>query len=233
MAIRRIYTLGLAVALFVSLVWAALAQSKRDTPFVKVATAKDDAIRDLARLLAAHEVYKLHWTTLEASREFRPVIDQLSHDLLDEQFTHRWKVRVLPVSKANDLAADLDEFEKQAVIALHAGQDESWQVEGDGVVRLAKAVRAKTSCLACHQARQEVDGPKYITENETIGIVMLKTFPHDAAREEEAAKELKTGIDNLRKVATRYSDTKEGATVLELLKQLQKKNEATTRRDDE
>jgi hypothetical protein len=228
MPIRRIYTLGLAAALFVSLVWAALAQSK----LVKVATGKDDAIRDLARLLAAHEVQKLHWTTLEATNEFRTVIEQLSHDLLAEQFTRRWKLRLLPASKANDLAADLDEFEKQAVIALHAGQDESWQVEADGVVRLAKAVRAKTNCLVCHQARQEGDGPKYITENEIIGIVVLKTFPHDAAREDEAAN-LKTGIDNLPKVATKYSDTNEGATVLQLLKQLEKKDEAKTRGDDE
>jgi hypothetical protein len=132
----------------------------------------------------------------------------------------------------NDRGVDLDEFEKQAVHTLHSGQDEAWRAEGDRVVRLAKAVRAKTSCLACHPVRPDSDGLKHNTENDIIGIVTLRIYPRDEGREKEAAKELTEGIDNLRNVATKYSDTKEAAAVLELLKQLQKDREVKAHEDD-
>src|SRR5262245_8926465 len=131
MSISRIWTSALVVALLASMTWIAVAQTRRDAPGLSRPTSKDGALRALARVVAVHEVHKLHWTKLEADREFKPVIERLSDELVPEELSFRWKVNVIPRRKVKDHDIVHDEFERLAVAAIQGGEDEASLIGGE------------------------------------------------------------------------------------------------------
>jgi hypothetical protein len=151
-------------------------------PLVRTAHAQNDkaaseqkSAGDIARLLSAFELEKLHSKQLD-ERKFSEMNEKLAKAMIPDDFGYSWKTNIIRRDQLNDAAKANDDFEKQAIASLKAGQDKVLEVHKDGVIRFARVVRTlNISCAACHN-----DSPNSKLEpTRIIGIVCLEISPKE------------------------------------------------------
>ncbi len=130
------------------------------------ASASDRGERDFARMSAAYELAKLHWSSLEQ----KPVVADMFSDKLIPEQTRRWKCSMIRPDSVKPENKP-DDFEKSAIDAFAAGKvDEQVLMRDDMIVRYALAVRAKHECINCHSPTGE---SKSLKIGDVIGVVSL------------------------------------------------------------
>lgn len=130
-------------------------------------------LRDLARLLVAYEVQTTHLVALETDQDAHRTLIEFSRDARPDNLGYQWTASRIAIGTG----AKNDEFEKQALAAFGAGEDELWDVQGD-VIRFASAVRAKESCVLCHRL---VQNNARVKPGDILGVIVLRMSPRKAA----------------------------------------------------
>lgn len=104
--------------------------------------------KQIARLIAANELMRLHWTRWATGKELKDIAEETAQGI-NEQLENQWTARFL-VPRLKATGQRLDEFEKQGVTEIRAGVAEVWNDTPQRLLYM-RGMRATTTCLRCHR----------------------------------------------------------------------------------
>ena len=138
-------------------------------PTVKSDAGPSSELKKIARLVAANELMRLHWTNWVTDAEHAKIVKETAQGI-NEDFSNQWKFEFLaPITKKE---RKLNEFEESALVDIRAGQAEVWRQLSDQVQYL-RGVRAKASCVRCHTTLLKSKEMK-LEEGDLLGVVSVK-----------------------------------------------------------
>lgn len=125
--------------------------------------------KQMARLIVANELMRLHWTSWVSGRELKEIAKEAAKGI-NEQLENRWDGEfLLPEARARPQR--LATFEKQAIDDIQAGVTEVWRDTPEGV-QYVRGIRATTTCAKCHQPLGTPRGE--LQEGDLLGIISVK-----------------------------------------------------------
>jgi hypothetical protein len=124
--------------------------------------------KQIARLIAANELMRLHWTRWVTGKELKGIAEETAKGI-NEQLENLWTARFL-VPRLKATGQRLDEFEKQGVMEIRAGVAEVWNDTPERL-QYMRGMRATTTCLQCHRPLGEP--ALKLEEGDLLGIISV------------------------------------------------------------
>lgn len=128
--------------------------------------------QQIARLIAANELMRLHWTEWVTGKELKEIAKTTAKGI-NEQLDNRWEAKFL-VPRLHVTGQRLNELEKQGIVDIRAGVPEVWRKTRDGL-HYTRGMRAATACLQCHRPLGQP--ALKLEEGDLLGVISL-TLKH-------------------------------------------------------
>jgi len=125
--------------------------------------------KQIARLVAANELMRLHWTEWVTGRELKEIA-RVTASGINEQLDNRWEAKFL-VPRLKATGQRLSELEKQGIVDIRSGLPEFWRSTRDGL-HYMRGMRATKTCLQCHRP---LGAPALkLEEGDLLGIISVR-----------------------------------------------------------
>jgi hypothetical protein len=136
---------------------------------------REAELRDLAGVAVQAELLRTHWSALEPSHDFRPVIATVFRDSVPAA-DDSWNVRLFHVAKAPESPPDM--FEQKAIDRIKAGAPSVWTTGQSEGTRYVVPIAIRDSCIACHPFASPNETTA-LKPGDIIAFASVRSRPHE------------------------------------------------------